>query len=123
MASGSNPGDAMVVCPCTMGALAAIANGMSENLLERAADVMIKECRKLVLVPREAPFSAIHLENMLKLARLGVVILPPNPAFYHHPQTIADIVDFVVARILDQLGVPHSLMTRWGDAGSPSVAV
>lgn len=117
MASGSNPGDGMVVCPCTMGALAAIAGGMSDNLLERAADVMIKEGKKLVLVPREAPFSAIHLENMLKLARLGVVILPPNPGFYHHPQTLADLVDFVVARILDQLAVPHQLMARWGDPG------
>lgn len=116
MASGSNPGDGMVVCPCTMGALAAIATGMSENLLERAADVMIKEGKKLVLVPREAPFSAIHLENMLKLARLGVVILPPNPGFYHHPQTLADMVDFVVARILDQLDVPHQLMARWGES-------
>ncbi|MDR3413699.1 MAG: UbiX family flavin prenyltransferase [Formivibrio sp.] len=116
MASGSNPGDGMVVCPCTMGALAAIAGGMSENLLERAADVMIKEGKKLVLVPREAPFSALHLENMLKLARLGVVILPPNPGFYHHPQTLADMVDFVVARILDQLDVPHQLMVRWGES-------
>lgn len=123
MASGSNPGDGMVVCPCTMGALAAIAGGMSENLLERAADVMIKEGKKLVIVPREAPFSVIHLENMLKLARLGVVILPPNPAFYHHPQSIADLVDFVVARILDQLGVPHRLMQRWGDDGTSSVNV
>ena len=116
MASGSNPGDAMIVCPCTMGALAAIAGGLSENLLERAADVMIKEGRKLVLVPRETPFSAIHLENMLKLARLGVVILPPNPGFYHHPQSVADLVDFVVARILDQLDVPHQLMARWGES-------
>ncbi len=115
MASGSNPGDGMVVCPCTMGALAAIAAGVSDNLLERAADVMIKEGRKLVIVPREAPFSVIHLENMLKLARLGVVILPPNTAFYHHPQNIGDLVDFVVARILDQLGVPHTLIRRWGD--------
>lgn len=113
----------MVVCPCTMGALAAIAGGMSENLLERAADVMIKEGKKLVIVPREAPFSVIHLENMLKLARLGVVILPPNPAFYHHPQSIADLVDFVVARILDQLGVPHRLMQRWGDDSASSVNV
>ncbi|KAF0814606.1 Flavin prenyltransferase UbiX [Andreprevotia sp. IGB-42] len=115
MASGSNPGDGMVVVPCTMGALAAIANGNSDNLLERAADVMMKERKTLILVPREAPFSALHLENMLKLARLGVVILPPNPGFYHHPQSIADLVDFVVARILDQLGVPHQLMQRWGD--------
>ncbi|GGP27762.1 flavin prenyltransferase UbiX [Silvimonas amylolytica] len=117
MASGSNPGDGMVVCPCTMGALAAIAAGVSDNLLERAADVMIKEGKKLVLVPREAPFSALHLENMLKLARLGVVILPPNPGFYHHPKSIDDLVDFVVARILDQLAVPHQLMQRWGDEG------
>lgn len=116
MASGSNPGDAMVVCPCTMGALAAIATGMSENLLERAADVMLKENKKLVLVPREMPFSAIHLEHMLKLSRIGAVIMPPNPGFYHHPKSINDLVDFVVARILDQLGVPHQLMQRWGES-------
>ncbi|XZG70083.1 flavin prenyltransferase UbiX [Chitinibacteraceae bacterium HSL-7] len=115
MASGSNPGDGMVVVPCTMGALAAMANGSSDNLLERAADVMIKERKTLVVVPREAPFSALHLENMLKLARLGVVILPPNPGFYHHPKTIEDLVDFVVARILDQLGIAHQLIKRWGD--------
>lgn len=114
VASGSNPADAMVVCPCTMGTLAAIAQGMSDNLIERAADVSIKEQRKLILVPRETPYSAIHLENMLKLARLGVVILPPNPGFYHHPQSIEDMVDFVVARILDQLHIPHQLMARWG---------
>lgn len=114
VASGSNPADAMVVCPCTMGTLAAIAQGMSDNLIERAADVSIKEQRKLILVPRETPYSAIHLENMLKLARLGVVILPPNPGYYHHPQTIEDLVDFVVARILDQLHIPHQLMSRWG---------
>ncbi|MBE9610528.1 flavin prenyltransferase UbiX [Chitinilyticum piscinae] len=115
MASGSNPGDGMVVVPCTMGALAAIANGMSENLLERSADVMLKERRDLILVPREAPFSTLHLENMLKLSRMGAVILPPNPAFYHHPKSIADMVDFVVARILDQLRIPHQLMQRWGE--------
>lgn len=116
VASGSNPADAMVVCPCTMGTLAAIAQGMSDNLIERAADVSIKEQRRLILVPRETPYSAIHLENMLKLARLGVVILPPNPGFYHHPQTLEDLVDFVVARILDQLHIPHQLMARWGQA-------
>ncbi|ARU32556.1 aromatic acid decarboxylase [Sulfuriferula sp. AH1] len=116
VASGSNPADAMVVCPCTMGTLAAIAQGLSDNLIERAADVSIKEQRKLILVPRETPYSALHLENMLKLARLGVVILPPNPGFYHHPQTIEDLVDFVVARILDQLHIPHQLMARWGQA-------
>ncbi len=114
-ASGSNPPEAMVVCPCTMGTLAAIAGGMSQNLIERAADVVIKEGRKLVLVPRETPYSAIHLENMLKLARLGVSILPPNPGFYNHPRTVQDLVDFVVARILDQLGVAHSLTARWGE--------
>lgn len=115
IASGSNTADAMVVCPCTMGTLAAIAAGMSDNLIERAADVVLKEQRKLILVPRETPFSAIHLENMLKLARLGAVILPANPGFYHHPATVQDVVDFVVARILDHLGVPHQLMARWGE--------
>lgn len=114
-ASGSNPPDAMVVCPCTMGSLAAIAGGLSQNLIERAADVVLKEGRKLVLVPRETPFSAVHLENMLKLARLGVCILPANPGFYHHPKTVNDLVDFVVARVLDQLGVAHGLMARWGE--------
>lgn len=115
LASGSNPADAMVVCPCTMGTLAAIAAGLSQNLIERAADVAIKEGRKLVLVPRETPFSPIHLENMLRLARLGVVILPPSPGFYTRPETVQDMVDFVVARILDQLQVPHELMRRWGN--------
>ncbi len=116
VASGSNPPDAMVVCPCTMGTLAAIAQGLANNLIERAADVALKEGRKLVLVPRETPFSAIHLENMLRLARAGAVILPPNPGFYHHPQSVDALVDFVVARILDQLGIAHALMQRWGDA-------
>jgi 4-hydroxy-3-polyprenylbenzoate decarboxylase len=115
MASGSNPGDAMAICPCTMGTLGAVANGLADNLIVRAADVMLKERRPLVLVPRETPLSAIHLENMLKLARAGAVILPPAPGFYTHPQTVADLVDFVVARILDQLGVPNTLLPRWGD--------
>ena len=115
IASGSAVADAMVVCPCTTGALASIATGTSRNLLERAADVTIKEQKKLILVPRETPFSAIHLEHMLNLARLGVVILPPNPGFYREPQTLQDIVDFVVARILDQLEIDHQLMKRWGE--------
>ncbi len=118
VASGSNPPDAMVVCPCTMGTLAAIAQGLADKLIGRAADVVIKEGKKLILVPRETPFSAIHLENMLKLARLGVVILPANPGFYERPQTVQDIVDFVVARILDQLQIPHQLIRRWGAAES-----
>lgn len=116
IASGSGAADAMVICPCTTGALAAVAHGMSDNLIERAADVMLKERRTLILVPRETPFSAIHLENMLKLAQLGAVILPPNPGFYQAPKTIADLVDFVVARILDQLGIGHDLLPRWGEA-------
>jgi 4-hydroxy-3-polyprenylbenzoate decarboxylase len=115
VASGTNPPDAMVICPCTMGTLGAIAQGLADNLIERAADVVLKEGRKLVLVPRETPFSAIHLENMLRLSRAGAIILPPNPGFYHHPKDIQDIIDFVVARILDQIGVTHTLMQRWGE--------
>ncbi len=117
MASGSNPGDAMVICPCTMGTLAAVAAGLSDDLITRGADVMLKEKRQLILVPRESPFSAIHLENMLKLSHAGAVILPPNPGFYYQPQTVQDLVDFVVARILDHLGVEHSLVKRWGEDG------
>jgi 4-hydroxy-3-polyprenylbenzoate decarboxylase len=116
MASGSNAPDAMVICPCTMGTLAAIAQGLGSNLIERAADVVLKEGRKLVLVPRETPFSAIHLEAMLKLAHAGAVILPANPGFYHRPQSVAAVVDFIVARVLDQLGVEHQLMQRWGES-------
>jgi 4-hydroxy-3-polyprenylbenzoate decarboxylase len=115
VASGSNPADAMVICPCTMGTLAAVAAGLSQNLIERSADVMLKENRPLIIVPRETPFSPIHLENMLKLARSGAVILPANPGFYHHPQTVQDLVDFVVARVLDHLHVKHQLMPRWGE--------
>ena len=118
VASGSNAPDAMVVCPCTMGTLAAIAQGLASRLIERAADVAIKEGRKLILVPRETPFSAIHLENMLRLARAGVVIVPPSPGFYHRPQRVDDLVDFVVARILDQLAVAHDLLPRWGEPAS-----
>ena len=115
IASGTGASEAMIVCPCSMGTLAAIAHGLSDNLIERAADVMIKENRKLILVPRETPFSALHLENMLKLAKLGVTILPANPGFYHHPQRIEDLVDFIVARILDQLGIYTELIPRWGE--------
>lgn len=115
VASGSNPPDAMVICPCSMGTLAAIAQGLADNLIERAADVVLKERRKLVLVPRETPFSAIHLENMLRLSRAGAVILPPSPGFYHHPKSVQDIVDFVAARVLDQIDVKHNLMARWGE--------
>lgn len=114
MASGSGAPDAMVICPCSMGTLAAVAQGLADNLIERAADVMLKERRPLILVPRETPFSVIHLENMLRLARAGALILPPNPGFYSHPQSVDDLVDFVVARILDQLHIPQSLQAPWG---------
>jgi 4-hydroxy-3-polyprenylbenzoate decarboxylase len=124
VASGSNPADAMVVCPCSMGTLAAIAHGLADNLIERAADVMLKERRPLVLVPRETPLSAIHLDNMSKLAHAGAVILPPAPGFYARPRSVADLVDFVVARVLDQLRVPHELVPRWGEdrAATPAPA-
>jgi len=115
MASGTGCSDAMVICPCTAGTLSAIAQGASDNLIERAADVVIKEQRKLILVVRETPLSAIHLENMLKLARLGVVIMPANPGFYQNPESVNDLVDFMVARILDQLKVEHELLPKWGD--------
>lgn len=114
LASGSHPPDAYVICPCTMGTLAEVATGTARNLITRAADVVLKEGRPLILVPRETPFSTIHLENMLKLSRAGAVILPPNPGFYHRPQEIGGLVDFVVARILDRIGVAHALMPRWG---------
>jgi len=116
IASGSNPADAMAICPCSMGTIGALAAGLADNLIERAADVMLKERRALVLVPRETPFSAIHLENLLKLARAGAVIMPPAPGFYGRPATIADMIDFIVARVLDQLGVTHALGPRWGEA-------
>jgi len=115
IASGSNPAAAMAICPCTMGTVGAIAAGLADNLIARAADVMLKERRPLVLVPRETPFSAIHLDNLLKLAHAGAVILPPSPGFYDRPRAITDLVDFVVARVLDQLAVPHTLGPRWGE--------
>ncbi|KLT72048.1 aromatic acid decarboxylase [Neisseria arctica] len=114
-ASGTNPADAMIICPASMGVVAAIAHGTSDHLIERAADVAIKERKPLIIVPREAPLSALHLQNLLNLAKLGVVILPPSPGFYHHPKTIEDLIDFVVARILDQLRIPHTLMKKWGE--------
>jgi 4-hydroxy-3-polyprenylbenzoate decarboxylase len=114
VASGSSVPRAMVICPCTSGTLGAIAAGTSRSLIERAADVVLKEGRKLVLVPREMPFSTIHLENMLRLARAGAVIMPPSPGFYHHPKSVQDLVDFVVARILDHLGIPQDLVAPWG---------
>ncbi|MDP2832962.1 MAG: flavin prenyltransferase UbiX [Pseudomonadota bacterium] len=113
-ASGSNPATAMVVCPCTMGTLAAIAQGLADNLIERAADVMLKEKRPLILVPRETPFSLIHLRNMTALAEAGATILPANPGFYHRPAGVEQVVDFIVARILDHLGVEHELIQPWG---------
>ncbi|TLM67685.1 MAG: UbiX family flavin prenyltransferase [Deltaproteobacteria bacterium] len=114
VASGSNPADAMVICPCSMGTAGRVAAGLSETLLERAADVMLKERRPLLLVPRETPLSVIHLDNLLRLARAGAVVIPAMPAFYHGPRSLDDLVDFVVGKILDQLGVGHELFKRWG---------
>ena len=114
VASGSSVSDAMVVCPCSMGTLASIAHGISNNLIHRAADVILKERRKLVLVPRETPFSSLHLQNMLKLSDMGAVILPPNPGFYNGESTFQQLVDFVVSRILDQLDIRNQLAPRWG---------
>lgn len=114
-ASGTNPPDAMIVCPASMGVVAAIAHGTSDHLIERAADVCLKEHRPLIIVPRETPLSTLHLENLLKLSQLGATILPPAPGFYHHPTEIGDMVNFVVARILDQLRLPHTLLNKWGE--------
>lgn len=115
IASGSYRVEGMIVMPCSMGTLASIAHGSSNNLMSRAADVMMKEGRKLLLVPRETPLHAIHLENMLTLARLGVKIIPAMPAFYNGPQTVADMVNFLVGKVLDQLPIEHQLYRRWGD--------
>jgi len=115
VASGSFRTDGMLIVPCTMKTLSGVANGYANNLIERAADVVIKEGRPLLLSPREMPFSAIHLENMLKLARLGVLIAPPVPAFYHGPKDIGDIIDFVAGKILDSFGIEHQLFKRWKD--------
>lgn len=115
VASGSGAPSSMVICPCSTGTLSAVATGASNNLIERAADVALKERRQLILVPRETPLSAIHLEHMLALTRLGAVILPAAPGFYHRPSGVDDLVDFIVARILNQLGIEHGLVPRWGE--------
>ena len=115
VASGSGAPSKMVVCPCSTGSLSAIACGASNNLIERAADVALKERRQLILVPREAPYSEIHLEHMLKLTRMGSVVIPASPGFYNRPASVEDMIDFVVARILNQLGVEQNLLPRWGD--------
>jgi 4-hydroxy-3-polyprenylbenzoate decarboxylase len=114
IASGSSKVDAMIVIPCTMKTLASIAHGFASNLIERAADVMLKEKRKLIIVPRETPLSAVHLRNMLNLAELGCHIIPAMPAFYHHPKKIEDMVDFIVGRVMDSLGLENDLSPRWG---------
>ncbi|MBW4935685.1 flavin prenyltransferase UbiX [Marinobacter sp. F4206] len=114
-ASGSGEKAPLVVCPCSTGTLSALATGASNNLIERAGDVALKERRQLILVPREAPFSEVHLENMLKLTRMGAVIMPASPGFYHKPSSVQDLVDFVVARLLDHLDIPQDLMPRWGE--------
>jgi len=118
-ASGSAPSRGMVICPCSMGTLASIAAGTARSLIERAADVALKERRPLVLVPRETPYSAIHLENMLRVTRAGAVVLPASPGFYHRPTRIEELVDFVVGRVLSQLGIEHGLGPRWvsGEGG------
>lgn len=115
VASGSNPPQALVICPCTTGTLASVANGICNDLIDRAADVALKEGRKLVLVVRETPFSVVHLENMLRLARAGAVIMPANPGFYLRPESVDDIIDFMVARVLDHLAIEHELGRRWGE--------
>lgn len=116
MASGSAKNDGMIIIPCSMGTLAKIANGISSNLLERAADVALKEKRKLIIVPRETPLHSIHLENMKRISDLGGQIVPAMPGFYHEPKTMDDLINFVVGKVLDQLGVEHDLFTRWGES-------
>ncbi|WP_019570443.1 flavin prenyltransferase UbiX [Thioalkalivibrio sp. ALE11] len=114
VASGSAAPESMVVCPCTTATVSAVATGASRGLIERAADVVLKERRRLILVVRETPFSEIHLENMLRLTRMGAVVMPANPAFYHRPEGLQDLIDFMVARVLDHLQIEHALGPRWG---------
>lgn len=114
VASGSAAPKQMVVCPCSAGSVASIAHGISDNLIERAADVVLKERGQLIMVVRETPFSTLHLENMLKLSQMGTTIMPAAPGFYHQPKSIEDLIDFMVARILDHLGVEQGLVPRWG---------
>lgn len=120
-ASGSARTAGMIVCPCSMGTISAIAAGSSRSLVERAADVTLKERRRLVVVPRETPLSEIHLENLLRLTRAGAVVLPAAPGFYHAPTRVEELVDFVVARVLDQVGVEHAVGRRWGEEAPPDV--
>jgi len=117
VASGSSSPSSMVICPASGGTLSAVANGASNNLIERAADVALKERRQLILVPRETPYSQVHLENMLKLTQMGAVVLPASPGLYQKPNSIDDLIDFIVARILDQLQIEQAVFPRWGESG------
>lgn len=116
VASGSSAPSSMVIVPCSTGCLSAVATGASNNLIERAADVALKERRQLILVPREAPYSEIHLEHMLKLTRMGAIVMPASPGFYHKPVTVNDMIDFIVARLLDHLGIEQSMIEKWGES-------
>ena len=118
VASGTNPPQAMVICPCTTGTLASVAHGICDDLIDRAADVALKEKRQLILVVRETPLSSIHLQNMLTLSQAGAVIMPANPGFYFRPDSVDQLIDFMVARVLDHLQVPHELMARWGEVSA-----
>lgn len=113
VASGSSAPDSMIICPCSCGTMASIAQGLSNNLIERAADVILKERGQLIIMPRETPFSTVHLRNMLTLSELGVTVMPLAPGFYHQPKTIADLHDFMTARVMDHLKIPHMIGKRW----------
>lgn len=118
VASGSSAPKQMIICPCSTGTLSAIANGASDNLIERAADVVMKERGQLILVPRETPYNTVHLDNMTRLSHMGVTIMPASPGFYNEPKSIDDLIDFMVARILDHLNIDHQLGHRWGYSGN-----